>query len=66
MGKHYSPRMATMNRPTFQAIRSYSPTEPTIVFVSSRRQIRLTAWDLITLDTYEEILLPVPSVLPVM
>ncbi|GBP10858.1 Activating signal cointegrator 1 complex subunit 3 [Eumeta japonica] len=24
-GKHYCPRMATMNRPTFQAIRTYSP-----------------------------------------
>ncbi|TMW51086.1 hypothetical protein DOY81_003817 [Sarcophaga bullata] len=47
-GKHYCPRMATMNRPTFQAIRSYSPTEPAIVFVSSRRQTRLTALDLIT------------------
>ncbi|KAH8389377.1 hypothetical protein KR200_001896 [Drosophila serrata] len=47
-GKHYCPRMATMNRPTFQAIRAYSPCEPTIVFVSSRRQTRLTALDLIT------------------
>ncbi|XP_022221242.2 activating signal cointegrator 1 complex subunit 3 [Drosophila obscura] len=47
-GKHYCPRMATMNRPTFQAIRTYSPCEPTIVFVSSRRQTRLTALDLIT------------------
>lgn len=40
--------MATMNRPTFQAIRTYSPCEPAIVFVSSRRQTRLTALDLIT------------------
>ncbi|XP_030371420.1 activating signal cointegrator 1 complex subunit 3 [Scaptodrosophila lebanonensis] len=47
-GKHYCPRMATMNRPTFQAIRTYSPCEPTIVFVSSRRQTRLTALDIIT------------------
>ncbi|KAI9580609.1 hypothetical protein GQX74_011279 [Glossina fuscipes] len=46
--------MATINRPTIQAIRSYLPTEPTIVFASFRRQTRLPAWNLITLDTYEE------------
>lgn len=46
-GKHYCPRMATMNRPTFQAIRQHSPTQPALVFVSSRRQTRLTALDLI-------------------
>ncbi|XP_034488754.1 activating signal cointegrator 1 complex subunit 3 [Drosophila innubila] len=53
-GKHYCPRMATMNRPTFQAIRTYSPCEPTIVFVSSRRQTRLTALDLITFVAGDE------------
>ncbi|EDO46714.1 predicted protein [Nematostella vectensis] len=46
-GKHYCPRMATMNKPTFEAIRIHSPTKPTLVFVSSRRQTRLTALDLI-------------------
>lgn len=46
-GKHYCPRMATMNRPTFQSIRQYSPAQPALVFVSSRRQTRLTALDLI-------------------
>lgn len=46
-GKHYCPRMATMNRPTFQAIRQHSPLQPTLIFVSSRRQTRLTALDLI-------------------
>ncbi|GAB0096726.1 activating signal cointegrator 1 complex subunit 3 [Sergentomyia squamirostris] len=46
-GKHYCPRMATMNRPTYQAIRQYSPCTPALVFVSSRRQTRLTALDLI-------------------
>lgn len=46
-GKHYCPRMATMNRPTFQAIRQHSPSSPSLVFVSSRRQTRLTALDLI-------------------
>lgn len=46
-GKHYCPRMATMNRPAYQAIRQYSPCTPTLIFVSSRRQTRLTALDLI-------------------
>jgi len=39
--------MATMNRPAFQAIRQHSPAKPVLVFVSSRRQTRLTALDLI-------------------
>lgn len=30
-GKHYCPRMATMNRPAFQAIRQYSPAQPVLV-----------------------------------
>lgn len=46
-GKAYCPRMATMNRPAFQAIRQYSPCTPALIFVSSRRQTRLTALDLI-------------------
>ncbi|XP_076632793.1 activating signal cointegrator 1 complex subunit obelus [Colletes latitarsis] len=46
-GKYYCPRMATMNKPTFQAIRQHSPSSPSLVFVSSRRQTRLTALDLI-------------------
>ncbi|XP_033120994.1 activating signal cointegrator 1 complex subunit 3-like isoform X2 [Anneissia japonica] len=46
-GKHYCPRMATMNKPTFKAIKTHSPTKPTLIFVSSRRQTRLTALDLI-------------------
>jgi activating signal cointegrator complex subunit 3 len=46
-GKHYCPRMATMNKPTFQAIKQHSPEKPVLVFVSSRRQTRLTALDLI-------------------
>ncbi|KAK8385131.1 hypothetical protein O3P69_012135 [Scylla paramamosain] len=45
-GKHYCPRMATMNKPTFQAIKQHSPDKPVLVFVSSRRQTRLTAMDL--------------------
>ncbi|RVE62283.1 hypothetical protein OJAV_G00155530 [Oryzias javanicus] len=46
-GQHYCPRMASMNKPAFQAIRSHSPAKPVLIFVSSRRQTRLTALDLI-------------------
>ncbi|KAJ3337146.1 activating signal cointegrator 1 complex subunit [Gonapodya sp. JEL0774] len=48
-GKFYCPRMQSMNKPTYKAIRTHSPTKPVIVFVSSRRQTRLTAQDLISL-----------------
>lgn len=47
-GKHYCPRMAAMNRPTYRAIIQHAPDKPTLVFVSSRRQTRLTALDLIS------------------
>lgn len=46
-GKHYCPRMATMNKPAYAAIIEHSPTKPVLIFVSSRRQTRLTALDLI-------------------
>lgn len=46
-GKHYCPRMATMNKPAYQAIQMHSRFKPAMVFVSSRRQTRLTAMDLI-------------------
>lgn len=39
--------MATMNKPTYAAIQMHSPLKPVLVFVSSRRQTRLTALDLI-------------------
>ncbi len=52
-GKHYCPRMATMNKPTFHAIKSHSPNKPVLVFVSSRRQTRLTALDLISFSARE-------------
>lgn len=39
--------MATMNKPAFQAIEQHSPEKPALIFVSSRRQTRLTANDLI-------------------
>ncbi|XP_070568490.1 activating signal cointegrator 1 complex subunit 3-like [Ptychodera flava] len=53
-GKHYCPRMATMNKPTFQAIRTHSPSKPVLIFVSSRRQTRLTALDLIAFLAAED------------
>ncbi|XP_039603796.1 activating signal cointegrator 1 complex subunit 3 [Polypterus senegalus] len=53
-GQHYCPRMASMNKPSFQAIRSHSPSKPVLIFVSSRRQTRLTAIDLITFLATED------------
>jgi replicative superfamily II helicase len=53
-GKNYCPRMATMNRPCYAAILRHSPTKPAIIFVSSRRQTRLTALDLISYCCNEE------------
>ncbi|KAH0483158.1 MAG: uncharacterized protein KVP18_001187 [Porospora cf. gigantea A] len=45
--KHYCPRMGTMNKPAFSIICNDSPNHPVLIFVSSRRQTRLTALDLI-------------------
>ena len=53
-GKHYCPRMATMNKPTYAAIRTHSPAKPALVFVSSRRQTRLTSVDLISFCVAED------------
>lgn len=47
-GKFYCPRMATMNKPCYQEIKIHSPNKPVLIFVSSRRQTRLTALDLIS------------------
>jgi activating signal cointegrator complex subunit 3 len=47
-GRHYCPRMATMNKPCFAAIKEYSPAKPVLIFVASRRQTRLTAFDIIS------------------
>lgn len=52
--KHYCPRMATMNRPAFKAINTHSRDHPVLVFVSSRRQTRLTALDLIALSAADQ------------
>ncbi|KAJ3042101.1 activating signal cointegrator 1 complex subunit [Rhizophlyctis rosea] len=53
-GKHYCPRMMSMNKPAYSAIVTHSPTKPVIVFVSSRRQTRLTAQDLMALCAMED------------
>jgi antiviral helicase SLH1 len=50
----FCPLMQSMNRPTFLAIKSYSPEKPVIVFVASRRQTRLTAKDLINFCGMED------------
>ncbi len=47
-GKFFCPRMASMNKPCFQEIQIHSPVKPVLIFVSSRRQTRLTALDLIS------------------
>ena len=53
-GKHYCPRMATMNKPAYTAIRTHSPDKPVLIFVSSRRQTRLTAFDLVAFVAAED------------
>lgn len=53
-GRHYCPRMATMNKPCFAAIKNYSPTKPALIFVASRRQTRLTAFDIISYAAGDE------------
>jgi activating signal cointegrator complex subunit 3 len=53
-GKHYCPRMATMNKPCFAAIKKLSPSKPVLIFVASRRQTRLTALDLINYAAAED------------
>ena len=45
--KAYCPRMGSMNKPAYNAIQAFSPNKPVLIFVSSRRQTRLTANDLI-------------------
>ncbi|GLE08359.1 hypothetical protein PINS_up019455 [Pythium insidiosum] len=46
--RHYVARMAAMNKPTYMAIRTHSPEQPVLVFVSSKAQTKLTALDLIS------------------
>uniref|UniRef100_A0A7S1KV15 RNA helicase n=1 Tax=Percolomonas cosmopolitus TaxID=63605 RepID=A0A7S1KV15_9EUKA len=53
-GKHYCPRMNSMNKPCYNAILNYAGSRPCLIFVSSRRQTRLTAIDLISLCATDE------------
>ncbi|KAJ3673847.1 hypothetical protein LUZ60_005839 [Juncus effusus] len=53
-GKFYCPRMNSMNKPAYAAICTHSPEKPVLIFVSSRRQTRLTALDLIQLAASDE------------
>ena len=39
--------MIAMSKPAYLAVLEYSPTKPVVIFVSSRKQCRLTADDLI-------------------
>ncbi|CAD5212065.1 unnamed protein product [Bursaphelenchus xylophilus] len=52
-GQHYCPRMALMNKPAFQAIKQFSPAKPTLLFVASRRQTRLTAMAFVSMLALE-------------
>ena len=45
--------MATMNKPAYNCIKKFSDGKPVLVFVSSRRQTRLTALDLIALAMHD-------------
>ena len=45
--------MATMNKPAFNHIKRFSDGKPVIIFVSSRRQTRLTANDIISYSQME-------------
>lgn len=45
---HNASRIAAMSKPVYNAIVKYSPHKPVIVFVSSRKQARLTAVDILT------------------
>lgn len=43
-----------MNKPCFAAIKELSPKKPVLIFVASRRQTRLTAFDIISYAASEE------------
>ncbi|XP_050304437.1 activating signal cointegrator 1 complex subunit 3 [Anthonomus grandis grandis] len=44
--KHYCPRMAAMNKSVYQAICQYAPESSALIFVSSRKQTRITGYEL--------------------
>lgn len=43
-----------MNKPCFAAIKEHSATKPSLIFVASRRQTRLTAFDIISFAASDE------------
>lgn len=43
-----------MNKPCFAAIKEMSPSKPVLIFVASRRQTRLTAFDIISYAASDE------------
>jgi replicative superfamily II helicase len=47
--------MATMNKPCYAAIKQHAPDKPALIFVASRRQTRLTAFDIISYAASDEI-----------
>lgn len=53
-GRQYGPRMASMNKPVFAAIKQHSRGKPALIFCGSRAQTRLTALDLISFAAVEE------------
>ena len=46
--------MASMNKPIYSGITTHSPDKPSLVFVASRRQTRLTALELIALCAQDD------------
>lgn len=49
--QHFPSRMLAMAKPAFIAIQTYAAEQSTIIYVPSRRQCRLTATELFTLQT---------------
>lgn len=43
-----------MNKPCYAAIKEHSPEKPSLIFVASRRQTRLTAFDIISYAAGDE------------
>uniref|UniRef100_A0A4W4GY63 U5 small nuclear ribonucleoprotein 200 kDa helicase n=1 Tax=Electrophorus electricus TaxID=8005 RepID=A0A4W4GY63_ELEEL len=55
---HTQTRLLSMAKPVYHAIMKHSPTKPTLVFVPSRRQTRLTAIDILTFCAADKDLAP--------
>ncbi|XP_056637201.1 activating signal cointegrator 1 complex subunit 3-like isoform X1 [Diorhabda sublineata] len=47
--KHFCPRMAAMNKPCYQAICQYANDSSALIFVASRKQTRITGYELMKL-----------------